>query len=73
MFGMLNNDSLNDLDGFNKLEFIGYSITINNHIQLNNFCGIQTALANNFSGEYIVENNAYNPTLNELIEGFCSN
>jgi hypothetical protein len=48
------------------------SITITNNPELGGFCGIRPLLqSGNFSGDYNVSGNYYNPTLQEIIDGNC--
>ncbi len=40
---------------------------------LTDFCGIQNLLSSgNFQGNLLISNNAYNPTVQEIIDGYCS-
>ncbi|PXY02930.1 hypothetical protein DF185_02215 [Marinifilum breve] len=46
-------------------------VNINNNPALNDFCGLNL-LSNNFNGEFIIVDNAYNPSIADIIDGNCS-
>ena len=64
---------LESLNGFNKLNRIGAINIVNNSV-LKDYCALSEAISN--SGvlqQYIVENNLFNPTLNDFESGNCNN
>lgn len=63
-----NSNSLLSLEGLNSIPSINGLLTIYNNINLTNFCAITTTV----NGNYQVYENAYNPTLQDLIDGDCS-
>lgn len=67
-------DGLRNLDGFSSLTFVEGDLEILRHSSyLTDFCGIRNLLSNNgLMGSYIVENNDFNPTFQNIIEGNCS-
>lgn len=68
------NDNLTSLDGLENLSYLssGRIIEIISNSSLVDFCALQT-LISNFTGPYVlIQNNAYNPTLNDLENGNCS-
>jgi len=74
-FGVLsinNNSSLIDIEGLSNLATVENLIEIKDNPLLTNFCGIQPlANSSSFSADYEVSGNAFNPTQQEIIDGFC--
>ncbi|GAA3568127.1 hypothetical protein [Snuella lapsa] len=67
-----NNDNLNSLNGLESLKTVGQNLEINDNGNLSNLCALQPLLNNNgLSGYYRIENNSFNPTKSDLINGFC--
>jgi len=60
------------LDELENLQFVGGNFTIVNIPNLFSFCGITNLVTNGeIIGDYIVENNLYNPTQQDIIDGNC--
>jgi hypothetical protein len=70
------NISITNLDGLSNLISVtgdGYSgVTIDQNEDLTDLCGIQNLVVSNvFQGAYTVEFNAYNPYIQDFIDGNC--
>jgi len=65
-----NNNRLTNIDGFRNIKNIN-SIKFNYNRNLSNFCGFQPEALTNIE-EYIIEDNKYNPNLEDLQTGHCS-
>ncbi len=66
-------DDLSNLEELNNLQYVGGDMTFYGNDFLFNFCGISSLLINNgLIGEYRAENNAYNPSQQDIIDGNCS-
>ncbi len=65
------NDALENLNGLSSSN-IGVSIRVTNNDVLNDLCGIQLALVSGIDGSYTVNDNTYNPTQQDIIDGNCS-
>lgn len=61
----------NNLNMFSDVDFVGGNIEINSCSDLGDFCGLQSVIANGFSGTYEVMGNEYNPTLDDIINNNC--
>jgi hypothetical protein len=62
-----------NLNGLLNLVSIGSFLRIEDNSDLSDLCGIRPLLLNNgLNSSYIVNNNAYNPTLEDIIQGDCS-
>jgi hypothetical protein len=67
------NSSLQNLNGLENLSTIDLSFLVRNNNLLLDFCAITTLIVGGgLNGEYIVSNNAYNPTQQDIIDGNCS-
>lgn len=67
-----NNDNLNSLNGLESLKTVGQNLEIYGNGNLSNLCDLQSLFDNNgLSGYYRIENNSFNPTKTDLINGFC--
>lgn len=67
-----NNDNLNSLNGLESLRTVGQNLEIYSNGNLSNLCALQSLSKNNgVSGYYRIENNNFNPTNTDLINGFC--
>ena len=68
-----NNILLTNLDGLENLIQIDYALHISSNIALTDFCGLENLFINGVGPSfYTVENNAYNPTQQDIIDGNCS-
>lgn len=66
-------ENLVNLDFFSNLTTIEGNLKIRYNHNLINFCGLQPVLSsNNLGGTYTADNNAYNPTKQDIIDGNCS-
>ena len=63
-----------ELTGINliNLASITYQLDVKGNRVLTDFCGIQAVIENDFTGIYNVNDNAYNPTQEDILEGKCS-
>ena len=69
----MSNSSLVDLDGLSQLENVISDIQIVDNVNLSDFCGLNNLLINgSFSGNYFTNENAYNPTYQDMLDGNCS-
>lgn len=64
---------LQNLDFLSGLETVGERISIFLNTALSDFCGLQTLAQSGFLGEFYTSSNAFNPTLEEVANGNCSN
>ncbi|OEK01063.1 hypothetical protein BFP97_05875 [Roseivirga sp. 4D4] len=68
------NPIITNVDGFAALEEVIQSITIEINQSLSDFCGLTNAAsAGGLSGEYKVSENGFNPSLQDILDGNCSN
>jgi hypothetical protein len=68
------NSALIDINGFSKLNFVGTGIRIESNRALKDLCVLQPLLKNgSFGGSLYIVSNYYNPTLNQIVTGNCSN
>lgn len=66
-----NNPLLENLDGLVKLEKVSdYQMHILNNLTLKDFCGL-SLVSTIYSMEYAFDNNGYNPTKEDIINGSC--
>ncbi|ULC58118.1 hypothetical protein MBM09_09315 [Flaviramulus sp. BrNp1-15] len=66
--------NLTNLDDLNNLNRTFGDVNIWHNSTLTDLCGLQNIVQNdNIDGEYNVHNNAYNPTLQNINDGNCSN
>jgi hypothetical protein len=64
---------MENLDGLNNVTSIGGDLTIEDNPFLTGFCGIQPLLnVGGVSGVYTVNNNAFNPTISQVLELVCN-
>lgn len=64
---------LTNLDALDNLNSIESDLQISGNESLTDFCGLQNLVdQNGIGGQYIVNTNGYNPTLQDLIDGNCS-
>jgi len=67
------NGMLTNLDGLINLLEVPGDLEIKRNGNLNDFCGLEPLiLANGLGGLYIVEQNGYNPTIQDILNGDCS-
>ncbi len=63
-----------NINEFSNLNMVTGDLNIINNPQLFNLCGIENLIINNgLEGDYLVEDNVYNPTIQDIIDGNCSN
>ena len=66
------NSNLAKINGFNNLKSIGKMLLIAQNESLLDFCGLQNLMKNDFDIEYLRSSNGYNPTLEDIVNGNCS-
>lgn len=66
-----NNFQLTNLDALSNSTFNNYYIAITDNVHLNDFCGIYQ-ISNSADDTFHAYGNAYNPTVNDIISGNCS-
>lgn len=76
------NNSLNNLDAFSSLEAVYGYITIGSfqgvvgsdygNTSLNNLCGLSNLFENGYFEDVVINENAYDPTVQDIINGNCS-
>ncbi len=67
-----NNSGILDINSLLNITVNSGSITITDNSDLGSFCGIRPLLqSGNFTGNYNVSGNFYNPTLQEITDGNC--
>ncbi|WP_440880415.1 hypothetical protein [Tenacibaculum sp. C7A-26P2] len=65
--------SLENLNALTNLTSITDGLFIQKNNSLNDFCGLTPLVNNGFSGSYSVENNLFNPSVDDITNGNCSN
>jgi len=66
------NGFMESLDGLNNIISLGGDITIEDNPLLTDFCGIRPVMVSDgFTGTYIANNNAFNPSFAEIINLSC--
>lgn len=65
------NGNLTNLEGLHNITYCN-SLEIRNNITLSNFCAFQQLITLAPPLEYMVEGNAYNPTIQNIADGNCS-
>jgi len=61
------------LDVLENLVFVGGNLKFTDNPSLFNYCGLQNLVdANGLQGDFITQNNFYNPTYQDLLNGDCS-
>lgn len=67
------NQNLQNLDNLSQLRGINANLMIDSNFNLTDLCGLTNAAQDlGIIGNYIVSDNAFNPTRNDLINGNCS-
>ena len=67
------NSSLTNLDGLSNVESVSCGLTVMENPVLTRFCGLYTMLDQNPNLEVYIGSNAYNPTVQEILDdGLCS-
>jgi len=67
------NSSLESLNGLNNIETIGGDLNIFSNELLTDLCAIRDILTDHgVEGTISITNNAYNPSVNDIINGYCS-
>ena len=70
------NESLISLNGLENLTSVDGEIKITDNPSLINYCGLESLINNLINNgiifDYFVENNLYNPTIQDIIDGNCS-
>lgn len=67
------NTSLNSLDGLESIQSVTEELKVISNAQLDDLCALESLIQNGgLTGSYIVNNNFYNPTQQDIIDGNCS-
>ena len=67
------NEFLESLNGLESISMIDKNIEIYGNSELSNFCSLASYFTkNSYKGNYIVENNFRNPSIQDLIDGNCN-
>lgn len=67
------NYDLENLDAMSTLSFVGWQLIIFRNFELYDLCGLQNLLIENgLHGGLSIDENAYNPTEQDIIDGNCS-
>ena len=78
---IINNDALTSLNGLSNLNAVYGEIVIgdrpnqiepNQNNSLSDFCDLQNLVNNGYHEDVFINNNAYNPTIQDIIDGNCS-
>ncbi|WP_457617044.1 IPT/TIG domain-containing protein [Lutibacter sp.] len=73
MINLYSNNALNNLDGFGNLTYVGNKVWITFNATLTSYCGFNTlVIGNGYNNTFHITDNAYNPTLQDIIDGNCS-
>jgi len=67
-----NNDNLTNLDGLTSLEIMNGIFVIINNKELTDLCGIKNILLNSSTDSVYINQNAFNPTFQDIVAGNCS-
>jgi len=68
-----NNDLIENIDGLSSITSISDDINIEENASLSDFCGLdQLIRVEGYNGGYNINRNAYNPSLQNMIDGNCS-
>lgn len=64
---------LDNLDGLDNLITVSTDLEIFNNAALMNYCALTNLIqGNGLGGQYLVTNNLYNPTFQDILDGNCS-
>ena len=67
-----NNNSLTSLDGLNNLIYVREDFEVSTNPLLSDFCAVSQFVINQGFGSLYIEDNLYNPTAQDFINGDCS-
>lgn len=71
---IINMNILENLDALSQMNYIGGDLDIKFNDNLGNFCGLTNLIVSGtLVGDYDVVNNEYNPTLQNILNGECTN
>lgn len=70
---IIRNGQLQSLSGIENLTALGGILEIKENSSLSNFCGLQNLLNEGWSNQASIEQNSFNPTIDEIGSGNCSN
>lgn len=59
------------IHAFENVNTIGGDVEITGNGYLRDLCGLRTLFLNGFTNGYLVENNYFNPTQQNIIDGYC--
>jgi hypothetical protein len=70
---MVMNENIQNIDGFTKVSYVGNNLELRYNAALNNFCGLRPFFTNGTLGGYCsMGSNSYTPSVNDIIDGNCS-
>lgn len=69
---ILSNDNLLNLNGLNNIMSIGDYLSVRLNDTISDFCAIQSLLQNNGVVDIAISGNNFNPTIQDIIDGNCS-
>lgn len=64
--------NIENLQGFENLKNVGKNLIFRDNVNLSDFCALNTIAQNNGVPNFDTEDNAYNPTLEDIANGDCS-
>lgn len=67
------NEQLTTLDGLDGILSISDNLNIVGNNTLTDYCALTNSLTNQTPEEFVLSSNAFNPTLQDIIDGNCSN
>jgi hypothetical protein len=67
------NEQLVSLEGLEGVTSISDFLGIAGNEMLIDYCSLTSSLSNQIPDEFSLFNNAYNPTMQDIIDGNCSN
>ncbi len=67
----LKGTKIGNLDEISNLKTVGGAITISENYNLNDFCAVSEVLSSKSALTLLINNNGYNPSLDDLKEGKC--
>ncbi len=72
-FVISNNEELSTLNGLESLIEIAGFLSINENPQLSNFCALENLLNTDTPSNFDIYQNLFNPTIQDILDGNCTN
>ena len=66
------NEQLISLSGLDGVSSISNNLIVSNNEILTDFCALTTSVSNQVPDTFFISNNAYNPTIQDFLDGNCS-